>query len=154
MEKHEQRKEMIKKLVNEDMYVPMKEKELAAFLQVRPQDREELSMILKELLSESVVEITKRGKYVKCSEDNKPLPGAVTGTFISNAKGFGFVVVEGMDEDLFIPEDKINGAFHNDTVEVKLLPKGSGKRQEAEVIRVTAHGMNKLVGTYEKSAVD
>ena len=42
----------------------------------------------------------------------------LTGTFISNAKGFGFVEVEGRDEDLFIPEDKQGGAFHKDTVEV------------------------------------
>ena len=54
----------------------------------------------------------------------------VVGQFISNARGFGFVAVEGMDEDIFIPEDYVHGAFHNDTVEVEILPVQSGKRKE------------------------
>ena len=49
----------------------------------------------------------------------------LTGTFISNAKGFGFVEVEGRDEDLFIPEDKQGGAFHKDTVEVEMCIRDS-----------------------------
>lgn len=73
----------------------------------------------------------------------------LTGTFISNAKGFGFVEIEGMEQDLFIPEEKVNGAFHKDTVEVKLLPGQSGKRQEAEVTAVLSHGITNLVGTYD-----
>lgn len=75
----------------------------------------------------------------------------LTGTFISNAKGFGFVEIEGREQDLFIPEEKVNGAFHRDTVEVKLLPGQSGKRQEAEVTAVLFHGITSLVGTYDKA---
>ena len=46
--------------------------------------------------------------------------------------------IEGREEDLFIPEDKVNGAYHLDTVEVVLLRKPAGKRQEAEVIKIGA----------------
>jgi ribonuclease R len=73
------------------------------------------------------------------------------GTFISNAKGFGFVEVEGQEEDLFIPEDYVNGAFHQDLVLVKLLPCSKGRRQEAAVVKILERGMKQIVGTYEQS---
>ena len=76
----------------------------------------------------------------------------LTGTFISNAKGFGFVEIEGREEDLFIPEEKTGGAFHRDIVQVALLKSaGHGKRQEAQVLQILQRGITTLVGTYERS---
>ena len=49
-DKYELRKQMLFKLMEEKMYVPMKEKELAVLLQVGKKDREELHKILEELL--------------------------------------------------------------------------------------------------------
>ncbi len=141
----EKRKKVICDLVNDSMYVPMKEKELAMFLQVAKEDREEFKAILQELLAEGSLMLTLKGKYMKSNGK------ILTGTFISNSKGFGFVEVEGREEDLFIPEDKTNGAFHRDIVQVALLPRNSGKRQEAQVLKIIARGMNQVVGTYERS---
>lgn len=141
----DKRKKVICDLVNDEMYVPMKEKELAMFLQVSKEEREELREVLQELLIEGKLMQTSKGKYMKSN-------GCIlTGTFISNAKGFGFVEIEGREEDLYIPEDKQGGAFHKDTVQVALLPPGRGKRQEAQVIRIIARGMTQVVGTYEQS---
>lgn len=143
----EKRKKVICSLMEDELYVPMKEKELAMLLQVQESDRPELRRLLEELVSEGRLDRTAKGKYVKGSGRKKE---PLTGTFISNARGFGFVEVEGMEEDLFIPKDMVNGAFHKDTVEVELLPKGSGRRKEARIVRVMEHGMNRIVGTYEK----
>lgn len=74
----------------------------------------------------------------------------LTGTFISNAKGFGFVEVEGREEDLFIPEDKTGGAFHKDIVQAVLLKPGHGRRQEAQVVGILQRGITTLVGTFER----
>ncbi len=132
-------------LMNDDLYVPMKEKELAIFLQVRPEDRDELKEVLNELLAQGKVEMTKRGKY-KIREIE-----SVVGTFISHSKGFGFVEVEGLEEDYFIPADYVNGAFHKDVVEVQVLEGNKGKRQEAKVIRIVERTITQVVGTYQKS---
>lgn len=75
----------------------------------------------------------------------------LTGTFISNAKGFGFVEVEGREQDLFIPENEVNGAFHKDLVQVELLNGQHGKRQEARVTKVLSHQLTRLVGTYDNA---
>ena len=48
----EERKKIIYDLVRDALYVPMKEKELAIFLQVEPEDRPQLKQALEELLKE------------------------------------------------------------------------------------------------------
>lgn len=143
----DKRKKVILDLVEADFYVPMKEKELAVMLQVSKEDRPELNRILNELLAEGKLSITKKGKFVKAKKSDKEL----IGTFISHPKGFGFVEIDGREEDLYIPENCINGAFHKDTVKVALLSGHGGKRQEAQVVEIIARGMKYVVGTYDKS---
>lgn len=143
---YEKRKNLICELVNDKFYVPMKEKELAAFMQVRPEEREGLKTILNELLMEGRLQISKRGKYSKGEEG-----GGLVGTFISHPKGFGFVEIEGRSEDLYIPESGVNGAFHQDQVQVELLKGQGGRRQEARIVKILSHGLTKVVGTYQKS---
>lgn len=139
-------------LMKSEYYVPMKEKELAIMLQVNPEDRPDLKKALEELLAEEKIQISKRGKYTLFDEKEAAKKReALVGTFISHNKGFGFVEVDGRDEDLYIPEGKVHGAFHLDTVEVALLPGRGGKRQEAEVIKVLERGMETIVGTFQKS---
>ncbi len=144
-ELRDKRKELLCQLVEEELYVPMKEKEIAVFMQVKPEERQELKEILNQLLAEGKLELTKRGKYVKGQEKVQGL----TGTFISNGRGFGFVEIEGREQDLYIPEDETGDAFHMDTVQVELLDGQHGKRQEAKVVKVCAHGLTQLVGTYD-----
>ena len=81
-----------------------------------------------------------------------------TGRFDSNARGFGFVTVEGFERDLFIPQGCTGGAVYGDTVEVRITrgsldesghgDDGQGKRAEAEVTRILEHGVKMVVGTY------
>ena len=141
----EEHRQIILDLMNDELYVPMKEKELAIILQVEPEDRAELKAVLNSLLSEGLITISKRGKYTK--QDVKP----IIGTFISHQKGFGFVEVEGVEEDYFVPAEYTGGAFHQDLVEITLLKKPAGKRQEAKVIRVVEHGIREVVGTFQKN---
>ena len=143
----DERKKLVYDLMGEEMYVPMKEKELAILLQVSKSEREDFRQVLDELLSEGKITITKRGKYMRPEENEQ----VIVGTFVSHPKGFGFVEVEGMDEDLYIPETKVNGAFHKDTVQVVLLPGQRGKRQEAEIVKIIARGTKQVVGTFDKS---
>lgn len=142
---HEKRKKVICDLVKDQCYVPMKEKELAMFMQVKPEDRGELKKILSELVAEGKLSVTERGKYVK----GRGVPEKLVGTFIGNARGFGFVEIEGREQDLFIPEEGVNGAFNRDTVAVRLSGPKQGKRQEAEVTQIISRGTTSLVGIYQ-----
>ena len=79
-----------------------------------------------------------------------------TGIFDSNAKGFGFVKVEGFERDLFIPQGCDGGAVYGDIVQVRIL-KGSpdepgaggrSRRAEAEVTGIIERGLKRIVGTF------
>lgn len=146
-----ERMQVILDLMKNEYYVPMKEKELAVLLQVEPEDRPELSSILKELLLNQKIEISKRGKYQILDPKHVKSDNLLTGTFISNSKGFGFVEVEGRDEDLYVPEQYTGGAFHLDIVQVQIINGSRGRRTEAKVVNILERGTTQIVGTYQKS---
>lgn len=143
----EDRKRMLVELVNDESYVPMRIKELAIFLQVPKERRSELKEVLDILEAEGKLGVTRKGKYVKAEAV------AGIGTFISNQRGFGFVSIEGEEEDVFIPEEDSNGAFHLDKVQVAITGEktGLGRRREGKILRVMEHGIVDIVGTFQKS---
>ena len=142
---YKQRKQTVYKLICDEYYVPMKIKELAIVLGVKKEDRPELEQILTELMAEGKVALSKRGKYTKSEEKQ------VVGVFTAHAKGFGFVTVEGEEEDIFIPESKVLDALHGDTVQIVVSPLATGRRREGAVVRVLERGMKQIVCTYEQS---
>ena len=141
----ENRKKTIYELMCSDIYVPMKLKELAVFLDVPREERPALEEVLNQLLAEGRIELSKRGKYSKAEGKY------ITGVFVGNARGFGFVTVEGEAEDIFISESAVNGAMHGDRVQVSLLPGHTGKRREGAVVKILQRGISKVVGTFQKN---
>ena len=140
----EERKKIIYEFISDPHYVPMKQKELAVILQVAKEDREELSRALEELLGEGKIELSKRGRYSKAQ------PRKAVGVFTSHAKGFGFVSVEGLEQDIFIGENDTGDAFLGDTVEVVIKGRG-GRRPEGVVTKVLGHSVTEVIGTFERS---
>lgn len=86
---------------------------------------------------------------------NKPsyddLEPDIIGRFISHKDGYGFIEVEGAEEDYFVSRDNTGYAMQDDTVAAVLTFGAPGKRQEAKVIRIITHGFSDVVGTFEKS---
>ena len=140
----EERKKIIYEFISDPHYVPMKQKELAVILQVAKEDREELGRVLEALLGEGKIELSKRGRYSKAQ------PRKAVGTFTSHARGFGFVSVEGQEQDIFIGENDTGDAFLGDTVEVAVKGRG-GRRPEGVITKVLAHSVTEVIGTFERS---
>lgn len=144
-ERFEKQKKVIYEFICDELYVPMKIKEIAVILSIPKSRRDELEEVLSALMEEGKIEVSKKGRYFKSKANT------AVGTFISHARGYGFVVIEGEAEDIFIPKDKVGGAFHQDTVQVSISPKSSGKRREGAIMKVLSHGLVQVVGTYEAS---
>ena len=141
----EKRKKVIYDFICDDLYVPMKAKEIAVVLNVPKPQKHELMEVLDALLADGKVELTGKGKYIKSNGK------FLTGIFTAHPRGFGFVTVEGEEEDIFIPADQTNGALHTDTVQVAIARTSGGKRKEGTVVKIVARGTTQLVCTYEKS---
>ncbi|MCR5118087.1 MAG: ribonuclease R [Lachnospiraceae bacterium] len=94
--------------------------------------------------------IKEKTKAKKSGKKKSSTP-VLEGTLISNRKGFGFVEVEELEEDIFISHGNMGGAFHKDTVLVELLDKRHGHRIEGRITKVLAHEISFVAGTYQKS---
>ena len=140
-----QRKEMLVQLVHDKTYVPMKLKELAMLLSVPKEQRDELKEVLDILIAEGKIGISKKGKYGKAEEF------ALAGTFSGHAKGFGFVTIEGREQDVFIPADKTKGAMDGDKVQIIIEGEARGKRAEGAVLRILEHANKTVIGFYQKN---
>lgn len=140
-----QRKEMLVQLVHDKTYVPMKLKELAMLLSVPKEQRDELKEVLDILIAEGKIGISKKGKYGKAEEF------ALAGTFSGHAKGFGFVTIEGREQDVFIPADKTKGAMDGDKVQIVIEGEVRGKRAEGAVLRILEHANKTVIGFYQKN---
>lgn len=140
-----ERKEKVKDVIYSPEYKPMKYKELAFLFQLTEDEKSVLSQILNELTEEGRIVKTPRGKYQRLDA------GILCGTFTGNNRGFGFVTVEGDDEDYFIPEKACNGALHMDTVLMRVTnaESSAGRRREGEITRILSHGIKELVGTFD-----
>ena len=141
----EKRKKIIYEFICDELYVPMKLKELAMLLQVPKSEREDLKAVMDSLEADGKVHVTQKGKYVKGKAEG------VRGIYQAHPKGFGFVTVEDSEEDIFISGDDTNGAFHLDTVEVLVKKSQDGKRREGKITKIISHGMTTVVGYFQKN---
>ena len=65
----------------------------------------------------------------------------IEGIFRANEKGFGFVEVENLEQDLFVPAKNVNGALNGDTVRVSIIkPKEGNRKAEAKIIKIVKSG--------------
>ena len=142
----QQRKQKILAYMESADYIPLKRKEMRVVLSVPDADKEEFEQIVTELIAEGKIIETKRGKL--------SAPKALqmsTGTFLSHAKGFGFVTPEEGGNDIFIPASETNGAMQKDKVLYKVIQKSSdGKKAEGTIIKVLERANSRIVGLFEQ----
>ena len=141
-----EQKELLLRLFEEKTYVPMKLKELAVFLDIPKARREELKAVLDILLEEGKIGISAKGKYGKARDF------ARVGIFTGHARGFGFVTVEGQEQDIFIPAEKTAGAMNGDKVQAAETDTGvKGKRPEGVILKVLERANQTVIGYYQKN---
>lgn len=143
---YEARKTIILEFIQDPKYRPMKLKEMCSILGVPRREREDLKLVLDQLISEHQIDLDTKGRYKKAD------PELLTGTFIGNTKGFGFVQVEGMEQDFYVSEDNTSDALHGDTVAIKkIADERSNRRSEAVVVKVLERANEHVIGVFEKS---
>ena len=88
----------------------------------------------------------KSGPKAKPKSEPRTGPAAqqrVTGTYGGHSRGFGFLVLDGGGEDLFVPPKYEGEALDGDRVEAE-----RGDQGTARVTRVLERGRKQVVGTY------
>lgn len=163
----QKRKKFILTLLSDPLYTPMRQREIASLLTLDKSQRRSLYDVLEALITEGKITKDHKGRYSKqpSSSHRHPAPKEATrktphrhettvseGTFIGHPKGFGFVELEGEQEDIFIPEEDTATAMHQDKVRILIKEdQKDGRRKEGIVTKILERGMPEIVGTYQSN---
>lgn len=141
-----ERKKRILKFMSEKNYVPLLFEELVSVLDVPPSDVDQLKELLDSLISSHKVVLTRRGRYMISDEEEY-----VKGMLKNSGRGYGFVISEDSDLDLFVSASHFNHAMNGDIVLAKVTkPALGGHRAEGEIDKIIEHSNQKVVGTLSK----
>lgn len=117
-------------------------KQIATKLDITdPEGRNLLIKRLGQLKEKKRILEADRGKYSALFQRQ-----VLKGTVDVTARGNAYVVVEGMDNDIFVPYNKLKRAFHKDVVSVQLLSRKNGSKPEGEIVEVLERNKSRFVG--------
>jgi len=79
------------------------------------------------------------------------LENCIKGVFRGNEKGFGFVKIDGQDEEIYISRGNTKDAVSGDEVLIKIIDDTvEGNRKEGKIVKTINHKRNEIVGTFTK----
>lgn len=139
--------ETILKILRQNHNRPFNYKQLAAKLGVDdPSSRNQIVKTLKKLQQKGTVQEIERGKYILT-----PSVNYYTGVADVNTKGDGYVIVDDLDDDIYIKHQNLNKALNGDVVEVYVFKRRKGGRLEGEVSKILQRKRSEFVGTIQVS---
>ncbi len=122
-------------------------KQIAAQLGITDtKDRNDLIKRLGQLKAEKRIVEKEKGKFQKKPSEKI----VVTGRVDLATNGNAYIIVEGLEEDIFVPNHLLNRAFNGDTVSVALKNKRNGRRPEGSITEVLQRKKEAYVGIVEK----
>ncbi|MAM19884.1 MAG: ribonuclease R [Gramella sp.] len=121
-------------------------KQVAAAMGVNDaSSRNQIIKKLAQLAAKKQITQIDRGKYV--IEDSNDY---YTGVLDLTTKGYGYVMVPELADDIFIANKDLNAAFNGDTVEVYVFNRRRKKRSEGEITKILKRKRTEFVGTLQK----
>ena len=105
------------------------------------ENTKELLNILHELEEETIVYHSNKDKYMML--ENSHLR---RGVMRANKKGFGFVEIDNSEDDIYISQDHMNGAIHDDIVLIEITSKMTLDRLEGRVLKIIKRQVQQYIG--------
>jgi len=109
-----------------------------------PSSRNQIIKKLAQLAAKKEIEEIERGKF-------KIVPNINTysGILEITSKGTGYVIVQDLDDDIFIPNNNLNKALNGDEVEVYIYKRRRRGKSEGEISRIISRKKDEFVGVIE-----
>ena len=106
--------------------------------------RNQIVKKLKELQGKGSIQEIERGKYILTPSQNY-----YTGRMDIAGRGQGYVIVEDLEDDIFINNKNLNKALNGDIVEVYVFKRKKGGKTEGEVSKIIERKRTEFVGTIQ-----
>jgi len=120
-------------------------KQVSARLSITdPHLRRQVSELLKAMRKKGQLKEVQTGRYKM-----KQQAAVFEGTVDMTRMGYGFIVSDDIEEDVFVSNRNLNTALHGDRVKVRLLVRRKGSRPEGEVMEIMERARETFVGTVE-----
>ena len=113
-------------------------------------EKERVRGIVRDLAAEGVIEQVSEGKYRLSHSERETVEGTVDMT----SSGALYVIVEGMDKDIYVNASRTSHALHGDRVRVAITRKGRTGNPEGEVVEIVERSKKNYVGVVEMSEGD
>ncbi|WP_424409238.1 ribonuclease R [Pasteurella sp. PK-2025] len=123
---------------------PMSKEEILTALDIQDEAQQEgMRRRLRAMENDGQLVFTKRKRYALADKLD-----LLRGTVLGHRDGYGFLQVEGKDDDWFIPNVQMQRVMHGDYVLAQ--PSGFDRRgrQEVRIVRVLQQGKKQIVGRF------
>ena len=123
---------------------PRTRDDLARLFKIKNKEKKEFNRILEELEKEGLIFMDHRKKYRLVDNDK-----FFFGKLQTNAKGFGFLISENLDEDIYISKNNLKDALNGDEVIVRRYRDSFGDKPEGKVLSIVRRVNSKFVGVFQ-----
>ena len=142
----EEREQKILDLMKNNEYVPMKAKEIAMIMGVPKNEYNNFLEVLGKLELEFKIERNRKNRYKLMQKTY------YDGIYRKNQKGFGFVRIEGQEDEIYISKENSLNALNGDRVLIEILEeKNKVKKAEGVVVKILQHEKDTIVGIFQNS---
>lgn len=140
------KEEIILEFMKDEDYVPMKAKEIAMILGVPKKEQDCFLESIQNLEQNFKIQKNRKNCY-KVIEENY-----LEGILRKNQKGFGFVKVEGQEDEIYIAKENSQNALNGDRVLIEIIEeKNKIKKAEGIVKKIIKHEKDTIVGTFQNN---
>lgn len=143
-------KEEVLSFIQSEEYEPIKIHGIAEKFGLDNKEEKKLEKTIEQLIKHGYVVKDQRSKNRIVRAEEK---GIFRGVYSASEDKYGFVVIDGDDENkIFIEGNNKNNAIHNDLVVVQIIEDAEDEDQKdsGEIIRILDRGLKEVIGTFEK----
>lgn len=127
-------------------YVPMKAKEIAMIMRVPKEEYSNFLTVLENLESNFRVQKNRKNKYYLVEKTY------YDGIYRKNQKGFGFVKLDGQEDEVYVAKENSMNALNGDRVLIEIIEEENKiKSAEGKVVKILKHEKDTIVGIFQNS---
>ena len=142
----EEQKQKILNLMKDEDYVPLKAKEIAILMRVPKKEYNDFLEVLGELELELRIQKNRKNRYKLVDKTY------YDGIYKKNQKGYGFVRLEGEEDEVYISKENSLNALNGDRVLIEIIEeKNKVKSAEAKVVKILKHEKDTVVGIFQNN---
>jgi ribonuclease R/exosome complex exonuclease DIS3/RRP44 len=132
-------------ILRKDHSKPHNYKQIAGKLGVDDaSSRNQIIKKLKALQIQGTIQEIERGKYIITPSKNY-----YTGRVDIAGRGQGYIIVEDLEDDIFVSSKNLNKALNGDTVEVYVFKRKKGGKTEGEITQIIERKKTEFVGVIQ-----